>query len=571
MRQSQMFIPTTRVEIEESTTCKSFVLMQKAGMVKQVAAGVYSYLPLAYIIIKKIENICRDELDKIGCVEMLMPTLHPRELWEESGRWTKYGPELMRLKDRHDRDFCLGPTHEEVITSAIRDHVKSWRALPLSLYQIQTKFRDERRPRFGLMRGREFIMKDGYSFHTDFEDLSRHYDEMAIAYKNIFDRCGLDTIKVSADNGAIGGSDSTEFMSISEVGEDTLVFCKECGYQANLEKAEALYDEAVIENEEVKELEFIDTPNTATIDEIAAFLDFPTNRIVKYITYIDDATDQYYMVMCPGNYEINETKLTNLINAQALRLLEDDEIIEQGLYRGYIGIVNLKTKDKFTLVTDESVMKLINHTAGGNVAHKHYINVNPHRDYTPDVIGDIKEVKEGDLCTCGKKLTFAKGIEVGHIFKLGTTYSVPMKCTFLDKNQKEVPMEMGCYGIGPSRVLMAVVEAHANENSNSLIFPKELQPFDVHLLVIDNKKDEQVKLAESVYETLKANCINVLYDDRGERAGSKFADSDLIGIKNRIIVGNKSSDNIVEFINRELQSSDEIDANLVVEKVKANI
>lgn len=571
MRQSQMFIPTTRVEIEEKTTSKSFVLMQKAGMVKQVAAGVYTYLPLANIIIKKIENICRDELNKISCVELLMPTLNPRELWEETGRWSKYGPELMRLQDRHGRDFCLGPTHEEIITSSIRDHIKSWRSLPLSLYQIQTKFRDERRPRFGLMRGREFIMKDGYSFHTDYEDLTRHYDEMAIAYKKIFDRCGLDTIKVSADNGPIGGSDSTEFMSVSEVGEDTLVFCKECGYQANLEKAVALYDEAVIENEEVKDLEFIDTPNTATINEIAEFLDFPTNRIVKYITYIDDVTDQYYMVMCPGNYEINETKLTNLLQAQALRLLEDEEIIEQGLFRGYIGAVNLKTTDKFTIVTDESVMKLINHTAGGNVAHKHYINVNPYRDYKPDIIGDIKEVNEGDLCECGKELTFAKGIEVGHIFKLGTTYSVPMKCTFLDKNQKEIPMEMGCYGIGVSRILMAAVEAHANENSNSIIFPEELQPFEVHLLVIDNKKDEQLKLAESIYQNLLENNIKVLYDDRGERAGSKFADSDLIGIKNRVIVGNNSSDNIVEFINRELASSDQIDAKLVVEKVKANI
>ena len=571
MRQSQMFIPTTRVEIEEKTTCKSFVLMQKAGMVKQVAAGVYTYLPLATILLKKIENIIREELDKIGCVEMLMPALNPRELWEETGRWYKYGPELMRLQDRHGRDFCLGPTHEEIVTSAVRDHVKSWRALPLSLYQIQTKFRDERRPRFGLMRGREFIMKDGYSFHTDYEDLTRHYNDMAIAYENSFDRCGLSTIKVTADSGAIGGSDSTEFMSISEVGEDTLVYCNECGYQANLEKAVAKYDEAIIENEEVKELEFIDTPNTATIDEISAFLNFPTNRIVKYITYIDEATDKYYMVMAPGNYEINEIKLNNLVKGQALRLLEDDEIKEQGLHRGYIGAVNLKTKDKFILVTDESVMKLINHTAGGNEPHKHYINVNPHRDYTPDIIGDIKEVNEGDLCLCGAKLTFAKGIEVGHIFKLETTYSAPMKCTYLDKNQKEVPMQMGCYGIGVSRILMAVVEAHANENSNSLIFPKELQPFHVHLLVIDNKKDEQVKLAEDIYKKLKENKIDVLYDDRGERAGSKFADSDLIGIKNRIIVGKNANENIIEFINREKESSENIDASLVIKKVLENL
>ena len=569
MKQSKMFIPTTRNIIEEDVTCKSFMMMQKAGMIKQVAAGVYTYLPLANIILKKIEEITRDELDKIGSVELLMPALCPRELWEESGRWTKYGHELMRLKDRHERDFLLGPTHEEIITSSIRDHVKSWRALPLSLYQIQTKFRDERRPRFGLMRGREFIMKDAYSFHTDFECLSAHYDEMGQAYSNTFERCGLKTIKVSADNGAIGGSDSTEFMSISEIGEDILVYCEKCGYQANIEKAVAIYDEADV-HEEIKELEFIDTPDTATIAEISEFLGFNPNRTAKYITYIDDADGQYYLVVCPGNYEINETKLNNLIKAQELRLLSDEELVEQGLIRGYIGIVNFKPKDKFTIVVDESVVKLKNHTAGGNQRDKHYINANYGRDYKADIIGDIKEVHEGDKCTCGDDLIFAKGIEVGHIFKLGDVYSKAMRCTYLDKNQQEIPMQMGCYGIGISRILMAVVETHAVDN-NAVVWPKELQPFDVHLIVIDNKKDEQVALANKLYDEIRASGLKVLYDDRNERAGSKFADSDLIGIKNRIIVGKNASEDIVEFLNRETGNKSDIKTVDVIETIKENI
>ena len=569
MKQSKMFIPTTRNVIEDDVTSKSFMLMQKAGMVKQVAAGVFTYLPLAYMIIKKIENICREELAKIGSIEMLMPTLQPKELWEESGRWTKYGPELMRLKDRHDRDFCLGPTHEEVITSAIKDHIKSWRALPISVYQIQTKFRDERRPRFGLMRGREFIMKDAYSFHADFESLTEHFNEMGEAYEKIFKRCGLNTISVSADNGSIGGSDSTEFMSISEIGEDTLVYCEKCGYQANLEKAIAKYDEADVK-EDIKDLELIDTPNVATIAEISEFLGFNPNRTAKYITYIDDADGQHYLVVCPGNYEINEIKLSNLINARELRLLSDEELIEQGLIKGFIGAINFKAKDNFKIVADESAVKLKNHTAGGNIVDTHYININYGRDYTADFTGDIKEVHEGDLCLCGEKLTFAKGIEVGHIFKLGDIYSKAMRCTYLDQNQKEIPMQMGSYGIGVSRILMAVVETHAVDN-NKIVWPKELQPFDVHLIVVDSKKEDQTKISDELYNLLIDNGINVLYDERKERPGSKFADSDLIGIKNRIVVGKKVSEGLVEFLNRELDKQEDIAINTVVETIKNNI
>lgn len=565
MYQSKMFIPTTKNVIEDDVSAKSFMLMQKAGMIKQVAAGIYTYLPLANIILKKVEKIVREELEKISSVEMLMPTLQPRELWDESKRWDKYGPELMRLQDRHQRDFCLGPTHEELVVSAIRDHVKSWRALPLSVYQIQTKFRDERRPRFGLMRCREFIMKDAYSFHVDKEDLDRHYKEMSNAYEAIFKRLDLKTIKVTADNGSIGGSDSTEFMSISEIGEDTLVYCDKCNYQANLEKASAIYDEANVE-EEIKPIEFIDTPGIAKISEIAEFLGFPENRTVKYITYIDDETNEYYIALCLGNYEINETKLTNLIGASQLRLLSDEELIEQGLVKGYIGAYNLKTKDKFKIVVDSSVTKLINHTAGGNVLDKHYINVNYGRDYQADIVGDIKEVKEGDLCTCNSKLQFAKGIEVGHIFKLEDTYTKAMKCNYLDKNQKEIPMQMGCYGMGISRILMAVVEANAIDNS-SIVWPKELQPFDIHLIVIDNKKNEQVEVAESIYKTLLDNNITVLYDDRNDRAGSKFADSDLIGIRKRIIVGKNAANMQVEYLDRLDEQKIDINVSEILDTI----
>lgn len=567
MKQSKFFIPTLKNEVKEDGQSFSYQVMQKAGMIKQVASGIYTYLPLSFIIIQKIEDIIREELNNIECYELLMPALQPKEVWEESGRWSKYGPELFRLTDRHDREFCLGPTHEEIITTTIRDNVKSWKALPLSLFQIQTKFRDEKRPRFGLMRGREFIMKDAYSFHTDYEDLSNYFDQMGVVYQNIFDRCGLKTIKVSADSGAIGGFDSAEFMSVSEIGEDVLVYCDKCGYQANLEKAEAIYNIAA--EEQPLELELIDTPNVSSIKEISSFLNINENHTAKYITYKDDTNDEYYLVVIPGNYEINETKLTNLTNAHELRLLDDEELKEQGLIKGFIGTINLKTKNKFNIVVDNTLEKLNNHTAGANEIDKHYININFPRDYQADFIGDIKEVNEKDLCLhCQEELVFAKGIEVGHIFKLGDTYSKPLKCNYLDQNQKEVPMQMGCYGLGVSRVLMAVVETWAT--ANSMLWPKELQPFDVHLILVDAKKEEQAILAEKIYQKLLSNKINVLFDDRQERVGSKFADSDLIGIGKRIIVGKKASENIVEYLNRFDDSKVEINADDIIEVIGDN-
>lgn len=564
MKQSRMFIPTSKTEVNDEGTAKSFLLMQRAGMIKQVAAGIFTYLPLANKVMNKIEQITREELEKINSVEMTMPIMQPKELWEESGRWSKYGNELVRLKDRHERDFCLQPTAEELITSTIRDHIKSWRQLPLSVYQIQTKFRDEARPRFGLMRGREFIMKDAYSFHTDFEDLTIHYHEMEQCYDRIFERCGLNVIKVSADNGAIGGSDSMEFMAVSSIGEDTLVYCTECGYQANIEKATAKYDVVEANDEKQEELKLVDTPNISKVEDIANFLNMPLNRTAKYITYKDDEKDEYYMAIAPGNYEINETKLNNLVNGD-LRMLTDDELVEQGLIKGFIGAVNFNPKDKFTIVIDESIKNMTNHTAGGNVIDTHYININYGRDYTADFVGDIKEVKEGDTCPeCDAKLQFAKGIEVGHIFKLGDVYSKAMNCTYLNQDQKLIPMQMGCYGLGVSRLIMAVIEAYANEDNNSLVWPDELQPYDVHLIVVDTKKEDQYNLANKLYEQLKAEGLDVLFDDRKERAGSKFADSDLIGIRKRIVVGKKAAENIVEYLDRKNDEKIEVDATNIL-------
>ncbi|MDR1782262.1 MAG: proline--tRNA ligase [Bacilli bacterium] len=571
MKQSRFLIPTSKVEIGDDVTCKSLSFMLKAGMIKQIAAGVYSYLPLAWNIIKKIEDIVRLEMNKAESYELNMPIMQPKELWDESGRWEKYGKELMRMKDRKDRDFCLQPTSEEVITTIVRDNVKSWRLLPLNLFQIQTKFRDEARPRFGLMRGREFIMKDSYSFDLNEEGLDYQYHLMEKAYENIFNKCGLKTIKVNADNGAIGGSESIEFMAVSEIGEDTLVYCDKCGYQANLEKATANYDFAIV-NEDIKDIELIDTPNIMSIDDIASFLSFETNRTAKYITFKDDTNNKYYLVVIQGNYDINETKLLNLVKAQELRMLSDDEIIEQNLVKGFIGAINFNPKDKFIIVLDEALLKLKNFTAGANVKDKHYINVNYERDFKADFIGDVKEVHTNDKCVvCNETLSFDKGIEVGQIFKLGTVYSEALGCTYLDKNQKAQPMWMGCYGIGISRILMAVVEAYVNEDNNSIIYPKLLQPFDVHLIMVDGKKEKQLSLANEISDLLVDNNINVLFDDRHERVGSKFADSDLIGVNIRIIVGKKADENVVELVNRLDSTKIEINKDELLKTIKGMI
>jgi len=567
MKQSRMFIPTLRSEVGEDTVAKSLLYMQKAGMIKQVAAGIFTYLPLAQMILDNLIAITKEEMDKINSTQLTMPILQPKELWDEAGRWSKYGSELMRMKDRHQRDFALAPTAEELIVATVRDHVTSWRQLPLSLYQIQTKFRDEARPRFGLMRGREFIMKDAYSFHTDTDDLDIHYLEMEKAYDAIFKRIGLDIIKVSADNGAIGGSASTEFMAISEIGEDTLVYSKASGYQANLEKAQAIYDVVDASNEQAKELELVDTPNVSKVEDIANFLKIDLNRTAKYIAYKDDLTNRYVLAIGPGNYEINETKLNNVVDGD-LRTLTDAELEEQGLIKGFIGAVNLKTKDPFILVVDESIPNMTNHTAGGNVVDTHYININYGRDYTADYVADIKEVKEGDLDIESKQpLTFAKGIEVGHIFKLGTAYSQPLKCNYLNKDQKLVPMEMGCYGLGISRVLMALVESYLNEDNNAIVWPSEIAPYDVHVVIVDIKKDAQTDLASKIYEELTNKGLKVLLDDRNERVGSKFADADLIGIRQRIVVGKKAIENIVEYVDRANDVKEDVSVTDILDKV----
>lgn len=541
MLQSRLFIPTTKEVTKDQI--KSFQLLQKSGMIKQLAAGVYTYLPQAYTILKNIETIIREELEAIDCYEMLMPTLQPKELWEESGRWQKYGAELMRMKDRHDREFCLGPTHEEVVVHAIRDHINSYKKLPLALFQIQTKFRDEKRPRFGLMRGREFIMMDAYSFHTDLESLDVYYDKMAQAYTNILNRLEISFRGVGADSGAIGGSGSMEFMALSSIGEDTIVYCDDCGYAVNLEKAESVIEPNQVE--QFKQVEKVSTPSVTKIEDLAAFLNIELSRIAKTLVYIDDITSEVYLVVIRGDYEVNEVKLLNQTKAESLRLVTDGELVDLGLVKGYISVVD----SKYKVVADKSMQGLCNFVSGANEVDYHLTNLNFDRDIKVDEFVDIREVKEFEKCCCGGTLNFAKGIEVGHIFKLQDTYSSKLGATYLDQNQKSQPIMMGCYGIGVSRLLMAIMEEKGHEKG--IVWPESIQPFDYHVVIVDTKKAEQVELANQLYQTLKTKGYRVLLDDRAERVGSKFADSDLIGVRKRIIVGKKASENIVEYLDRK--------------------
>ncbi|MGL4383465.1 MAG: proline--tRNA ligase [Bacilli bacterium] len=565
MKQSKMFIPTTRATSNDDATSKSLAFMQRAGMIKQIAAGVYTYLPYSMIILNKIQQIIREEMALIDSVELLMPSMQPKELWEKSGRWEKYGKELMRFQDRHERDFCLGPTHEEVIVSVVKDHLTSWRQLPLSLYQIQTKFRDELRPRFGLMRGREFIMKDAYSFHANPQSLDDHFKAMEQAYDQIFTRCSLDIIKVSADNGSIGGSDSTEFMAISDIGEDTLVYCENCGYQANLEKAIAHYD--IEEKQELKkDIEKVKTPQKSSVEDVALFLNTPLNKVAKNMLYLDEDQNQIYLVVIPGHYQVNETKLVNLIKANNIRLLSDEEIINNNLVKGFVGLVNLNNK-QIKVVIDESLLLLNNIVVGANENDYHFINVNLD-DYHYDLKGDLKEVASTDLChVCQQPLSFAKGIEVGHIFKLGDAYSSKFQAQYLDQDQKKQNIEMGCYGLGVSRLLMAIVERRSFENH--IIWPTELVPYDYHIIIVDLKKDDQVSNANLLYHHLIKEGYQVLLDDTNERAGSKFANADLIGASKKIIVGGKASEGLVEISDVKTGIKEEISIATILKEPQA--
>lgn len=563
MRFSKSFIKTLKETPKEAETA-SHKLLLRASMIKKLTSGVYTYLPLGYKALKKVENIVREEMDRAGAQEILMPVLQPAELWKESGRWEVMGPLMMKLQDRNKRDFVLGPTHEEVITDLIRNEISSYKSLPLNLYQIQTKFRDEIRPRFGLMRGREFVMKDAYSFHTSQESLDEEFLNMRDAYSRIFSRCGLKFRPVEADSGAIGGSGSQEFHVLAESGEDEIIYCDSCEYAANVETATSKVEPAPVE--ELKVAELIDTPNVSKIDDIVNYLNIPYSKTVKAMMYRDMGTDQVYMVLIRGDYEVNETKLRNVINAVDVALLTDEELEKHGLIKGFIGPYGIELKD-IKVLADEEVTKINNHTAGGNKLDTHYINVNYGRDYTADIVADVKTVKPGETCPrCGGKLHSARGIEVGHIFKLGTKYSQALNATYLDDKGESKVMIMGCYGIGVSRTLASAIEQ--NNDEFGIIWPSALAPYVVDVIPANIKNEDQVKVAEEIYNALLTDGIDSMIDDRDERPGFKFKDADLIGFPFKVVSGKKAGEGIVELKIRRTGETLEVSKDEVVAKVR---
>ncbi len=550
MRLSKMFLPTLK-ESPADAEVISHKLMMRAGMVRKVAAGIYNLLPMGLRAVRNVESIVRAEMNRAGAEEVLMPSVQPAELWNESGRWDFYGKELLRLKDRHGRDFCLGPTHEEIITDMIRGELRSYKELPKNLYQIQSKFRDEIRPRFGLMRGREFIMKDAYSFHATDESANEEYENMRATYTRIFERCGLEFRAVEAETGAIGGSFSHEFMVLADTGEDAIASCTKCDYAANVERAE-IKDGGAEEGVGKGKLTPVSTPGKKTTEEVAEFLKVKESSLIKTLIY--DTGDGHAVALVPGDMEINEAKLKRALGVEHLELADDDMVKEvTGAPTGFAGPVGLKSK----IIADHSVKAMTDGVTGANELDKHLTGVNPWRDFKA-TYSDIRVAKEGDSCAkCGGEFQIKRGIEVGHIFKLGTKYSESLGAVFLDENGKEKPFIMGCYGIGVGRTAAAAIEQ--NNDERGIMWPLPLAPFKVEIVIVNIKDDESVKAAEKLYDELNNKGIDTLLDDRKDRAGVKFNDADLIGMPLRITVGPKTLAN-GEF---EFKGRSENDARLV--------
>lgn len=566
MKQSKVFIPTMR-EVPAEAEALSHQLLLKAGLIKQSTSGIYSYLPLATRVLNNISKIIREEMESVDAVEILMPALQQAELWEESGRWGAYGPELMRLKDRNGREFALGPTHEEVVTSIVRDELKSYKRLPITLFQIQSKFRDEKRPRFGLLRGREFIMKDAYSFHADEESLDQTYQDMYNAYSRIFKRVGINARPVVADSGAIGGNHTHEFMALSKIGEDTIVYSENSDYAANIEKAEVVYHPNE-KHTDIAELSKIETPNVKTAQELADFLNRPVDEIVK--TMIFKVDGEFIMFLVRGHHELNDVKVKSFFDTDNVELASQDEIVNLlGANPGSLGPIHDK---EIKIYADNYVKDLNNIVVGANEDGYHYVNANVDRDFKIDEYGDFRFILEGEQLSDGSgEAKFAEGIEVGQVFKLGTKYSEAMNATFLDNQGKAQPLIMGCYGIGVSRTLSAIVEQ--NNDENGIIWPKSVTPFDLHLITINPKKEEQLELANQLYAQFQGK-YDVLYDDRKERAGVKFNDADLIGLPIRIVVGKNASEGIVEVKLRHTGESEDVhidDLEAHVAKIYENL
>ena len=533
MKVSQMYAPTLR-EVPAEAEIPSHQLLLRAGFIRKSTNGMYTYLPLAWRVIKKIENIIREELDEKGAQEIMMPIMQPAEIWQESGRWGVYGAEMVRLKDRHGHEYCLGPTHEELVTSMVRLDVKSYRQLPLNLYQIQDKFRDERRPRFGLMRSRDFIMKDAYSFDRDTEGLDKSYQDMYEAYTNIFTRCGLTFRPVEADSGAIGGNGSHEFMVLADTGEAEIAYCTSCDYAADIEKAELNLVEAAAEEE--KALEMVETPDCKTIADVCAFLNAPVDHSAKAVAF----SSEKGLILCfvRGDHEVNEIKVANTVGVNEVEMADESLLVAAGTCGGYMGPVGLDP-EKVIIVIDQSVMKMHNICCGANKEGYHYINANPARDFKPTYVADIRLAQVGDPCPrCGARMEKARGIEAGQVFKLFTKYSKAMNATFLDENGKEQPMYMGCYGIGVGRTMAACVEQSFDKDG--IIWPVSIAPYEVLVVPVNAKDKESWDKAFEIYAALKKAGVETVIDDRNERPGVKFKDADLIGYPLRVVVGPKT-------------------------------
>jgi len=530
MRYSQYFLPTLK-ETPGDAEVISHQLMARAGMIRKVAAGIYDYLPLGLRVIRKVENIVREEMDRAGAIEILMPAICPADLWEQSGRWQEYGKELLRLKDRKDTEFCVGPTHEEVVTEIVRGTVNSYRQLPLNMYQIQTKFRDEIRPRFGLMRGREFIMKDAYSFDLDDAGADISYEKMYQAYRRIFKRCGLEFRAVEADSGAIGGSFSHEFMVLAETGEDAIVSCGSCEYAANVEKAElrATTGEAPAPT---LSLQRVETPNLKSIDEVAAFLKETPTKMIKTLV-LQNENEEVFAVLMRGDHTLNEIKLCNFLGCNHVQLADEDIIKKlTGAPRGFTGPIGLTCR----VIADLAVAVMSDFGLGANEANYHLTGANHGRDFEVEAFVDLRQAEAGDSCPrCEGKLEAWRGIEVGHVFKLGTKYSDAMNATVLDDQGKDRALIMGCYGIGIGRTAAASIEQ--NHDDNGIVWPMPLAPFQVIITVLNPKDEEVFAAGEKLYQDLLDEGIEVLLDDRDERPGSKFKDADLLGIPLRVNVG----------------------------------
>ena len=561
MRMSKMLMPTLK-EIPSDAEITSHQLMLRAGMIRKMASGIYNQLPMGIRVFRKVEDIIREEMNAKGAQEISCALLVPAELWQESGRWDVMGPEMFRLKDRNGRDYCLGPTHEETFTHIVRNEITSYKQLPLNLYQIETKFRDERRPRFGVMRTRNFTMKDAYSFDADQEGLDKSYNDMFDAYTRIFARCELDNSPVQADSGAMGGSASAEFMVKSEVGEDEIVFCSGCDYAANIEKATSVNHEA--STEEMKEMSEIETPNVHTIEELQDFFKMDAGQFAKTLIYYADG--KTVAVVVRGDRDVNETKVANAIGGAVEFELASEDTIKAvtGAEVGFAGPIGIKADYLFI---DQEVVDQRNVIVGANKTGYHIQNANFGRDFEGQV-GDFRNVQEGDKCPkCGQPLEIMRGVEVGHIFKLGTKYSESMGATFLDQNGKSQPIIMGCYGIGVERTVAAVIEQHHDENG--IIWPLALAPYHVVVVPVNVKKEEHLENAEKIYNELQAAGVEVLLDDRNERAGFKFKDSDLLGIPMRITVGKDIVDGKVEFKLRKEADKEIISVDEVLDRVKA--